>query len=114
MKSMLITAALIGATPAFAASDVDIVPYGYVAQAMRATKLSAQAAARPAVGESGIVFSDAPAAKPRLQVIAETQEAARLGLLAQGEGDQALPNARQNEQIRQAGLRALGVHTASH
>lgn len=43
----------------------------------------------------------------RAQVIAETREAARLGLLERHEGYSPEPTAAQLEQIRQAGLRAV-------
>lgn len=122
MKSLFISAALLAAMPAYAAGDVDILPYGYVAQAMRETKASshtqakiaaAQAAGELPVGEAGVQFRDAPTAKSRAQVIVETQEAARLGLLVGGESDAAQANAEQDERIRQAVARALGMHTAA-
>lgn len=119
MKRLLISAALLAASPAFAA-DVDLLPYGYVAQAMRATQpqsAAAQAADSPggyrAVGEAGIPDISAPSSAPRAQVIAEAREAARLGLLAQGEGEAVPATAQQEERIREAGLRAVGVRTAS-
>lgn len=122
MKSLYISAALLAVTPAFAA-DVDLLPYGYVTQVMHETKVQAAVsgqargaatAAERAAGEAGAKSVPAPSAKSREQVIAETQEAARLGLLVQGEGHPAAASTQQDERIRQAGLHAIGLRKAAH
>jgi hypothetical protein len=113
MRSLLISAALLAATPALAA-EFDIVPNGYVAQVMReaATRTRGAPVAAADAPASGVTEAATPAAgKSRAQVIAETAEAARLGLLGAGEPPAA--SAAQLEQIRQAGLRAPAVSTAA-
>lgn len=110
------------ATAAVYAADIDIAPYGYVSEAMRSTKSSAQAqngsnaaptAHEATVGEAGVRFAVEPSTKSRAQVAAEAREAARLGLLARGEADLVQATAEQERQIRLAGLRALGIDAAS-
>lgn len=114
MKSLYISAALLAVTPAFAA-DVDLLPYGYVTQVMHETKVQAAVSGQArSAGEAGAKSVPAPSAKSREQVIAETQEAARLGLLVQGEGHPAAASTQQDERIRQAGLHAIGLRKAAH
>jgi hypothetical protein len=67
--------------------------------------IAARHAGRIVEGERNVVAESPAPAKTRAQVIAETREAQRLGLLRQREKN-AFPSAAQLEQIRQAGLRA--------
>jgi Domain of unknown function (DUF4148) len=62
--------------------------------------------------ESAMRVIDPAAPKSRAQVIAELNEAQRLGLVARGERD-VFSTPEQREQIRQAGLRALEVRVAN-
>ena len=97
------------------ANDVD--PFGFekehfVSSRARAEVVAefkaAQAAGRLAVpGEIGVRFVDAPATKPRAQVVAETLEARRLGLLGYGELGPRQATPEEERQIQIAGLRAL-------
>jgi hypothetical protein len=92
MKRIFLLAALVAASFAFAGEgDADIVPYGYVSQVMRA--------------------ASAPA-KTRAQVVAETREAARLGLLQHREEGPIASTAEQESLIRRAGLRAIAIDVA--
>lgn len=78
------------------------------------TLKAAQAAGQlPIPGELGVRFVDAPSTKPRAQVVAETLEAARLGLLTYGELGPKQPTAAQERQIEMAGRRALERLAAS-
>lgn len=95
MKRLLAFVTLLAAGPAFAAGDIDIVPCGYVTQILREA-----AAARTS--------REAPPA--RAQVVAETREAARRGLLPLGEGDPAADPGQADRKLR-AGERAAGART---
>ena len=106
---LLALVALAACSSAFA-NDVDYYPNGFVSSAIR----EAQAArvvelARPAGGQA----HTAPAPKSRVQVVAETREAARLGLLNTGEAGTFQPTTEQTRQVELAGLRALGSEAAS-
>jgi hypothetical protein len=93
-RKLLIAAGLLAATSAFA-NDVDLLPNGYLSAAIRAAQ-------------------SAPSAKSRAQVVAETREAARLGLLNVGEAGITLDvTPEQLHQIEQAGLRALAIQSAA-
>jgi Domain of unknown function (DUF4148) len=69
---------------------------------------AAQAAGQlPVAGEIGVRFADAPSTKPRAQIVAETLEAQRLGLLRYGEVGPRLAMHDEQRQIEMAGIRAL-------
>ena len=121
MKSILVLAALLVATSAFA-NDVD--PNGFEKEHFQFSKSRsevttdlkvAQAKGElPVFGEIGVVPVPEKSVKTRAQVAAETREAARLGLLgAYGEADQKQATPQQEQQIHLAGLRALSETTAS-
>jgi len=102
MKRLFASAALLAAGSAFAAGDVDIVPYGYVTQVLREA-----AATRPAAGSR--VSRDAPPAPERAQVDAEAREAARPGPRHVGEGDPLVAGpGGQRGRLPQAGARVAG------
>jgi hypothetical protein len=61
--------------------------------------------------EARMRFIEVPASKTRVQVVAELNEACRLGLLATGDRD-VFPSFEQTEQVRIAGLRAIETVTA--
>ena len=50
--------------------------------------------------------------KTRAEVIAEMEEANKLGLLMTGEGDSKVATVEQNEQIAEAGRRAASIQVA--
>jgi hypothetical protein len=131
MKRTLLLTALFAASPAFAGEGgVDILPYGYVSQSVRAAsapaKTRAQVAAETlAAARLGLLShseadpiatgqgnSPAQLGKTRAQVAAETREAARLGLLEHREDGSIAPTAEQESQIRRAGLRAIAIDIA--
>jgi hypothetical protein len=117
MKRKVLLIALLAAAPAFA-NDVD--PNGFEKEHFSATGSRTQVVrdleqARiegqlPVTGEIGVRFVDAPSSKTRAQVVAETREARRLGLLEnRGEAGPVLATPEQEHQIQMAGLRAIGV-----
>jgi hypothetical protein len=113
-KSTVVLASLLVSTSVLA-NDVD--PFGFEKEHFIASKSraevvtdlrAAQAAGQlPIPGELGVRFVDAPSIKPREQVVAETLEAARLGLLGYGELGLKQPTPAQERQIELAGMRAL-------
>ena len=111
---LLALAALAASAPAFA-DDVDILPYGFVSAVMRSTQSDRTQIVRPAasVGEPGAAPTEVVANKSRAQVVAETREAARLGLLNYGEAGPVQATPEQAHQIEQAGLRAVAIDFAS-
>jgi len=104
---------LIGAT-AFA-NDID--PFGFekehfISSNSRTDVVSDLKAAQAAgqlllPGEAGQRFVDAPSIKPRAQVVAETLEAKRLGLITFGELPASEATAEQARRIEMAGMKAL-------
>jgi hypothetical protein len=111
---LLALAAFAASAPAFAA-DVDEAPYGFVSAVIRSTQADKARTVRPAtsVGETGAAPTEVVATKSRAQVVAETREAARLGLLNYGEAGPVQPTSEQEHQIEQAGQRALAIDFAS-
>lgn len=116
MKRSMILIAMLASTTAFA-NDID--PFGFEKQQFVSTKsraeVAADAKAALAAGQipqgEFVYVAEAPVSqKTRAQVIAETREAARLGLLAsRGEAGPVQPTAAQEAQIKLAGLRAIGA-----
>jgi hypothetical protein len=119
-RTLVFAAALIAATSAFA-NDVD--PFGFEKEVFISTKTRAEvladvsvarAANQLPVGELGVKPVEIASVKTRGQVVAETREAGRLGLLSQygelGPKDVTIEQARQ---IELAGLRAIGQTTAA-
>jgi hypothetical protein len=96
-------------SPAFA-DDVDILPNGYVSSVIRQLQAdgSRSYSVTASLGETGTART-----KSRAQVIAETREADRLGLLSHGESYAVEATPEQTRQIEQAGLRALAIESAS-
>jgi hypothetical protein len=107
---LTLTAALVATAPAFA-NDVDFYPNGFLSSAIRAAQADRSAHAARATGASDSV--NGLARKTRAQVVAETREAAQLGLLTSGEADLVIATPAQERQIEQAGLRALGIEAES-
>ena len=110
----LALAALAASAPAFA-DDVDILPYGFVSSVIRSTQASKTQVGSPgaSVGDSGAVPTEVVATKSRAQVVAETREAARLGLLNYGEAGPMQATPEQALQIERAGQRAVAIDFAS-
>ena len=120
MKSAFVLAALLVAGAAFG-NDID--PYGFEkehfqfsnSRAVVAADLKvAQAAGQlPGFGEVGVRPLETKSVATRAQVLAETREAARLGLLSSyGEAGPKQATFAQEQQIHLAGLRAIGQTTA--
>lgn len=118
MKTTTLLVSLLLASPAFA-NDVD--PFGFEKEhfvsskaraEVRAELQVARATGQLPVGELGVRFIDTPSTISRAQVTAETQAAARLGLLRYGEIGPVQATTEQQEQIKQAGLRAIGAAAA--
>jgi hypothetical protein len=104
----LIAVAALAASASAYANDVDFYPNGFVSSVIQAAQEERQAGA-----QSVLRASDAHASATRAQVIAETREAARLGVLQSGEAGPVATTSEQEHQIKQAGLRALGIEAAS-
>ena len=112
--ALAVIASLLFST-AVRADDVD--PFGFekehfISSKSRAEVVAdlkgAQAAGQlPVRGEIGVRFVDAPSTKPRAQVVAETLEAKRLGLLTYGELGPMPATPAQEQQIQMAGMRAV-------
>jgi Domain of unknown function (DUF4148) len=118
-RTALIIASLLVSSTAFA-NDID--PFGFEKQVFVSTKSRAEVAAdaRQALAAGQISSGETvyveytPSTKSRTQVAAETKEAGRLGLLAsRGELGPVQPSAEQEQQIRVAGLRAIGSTAAA-
>ena len=107
-------AAFAASAPAFA-DDVDILPYGFVSSVIRSTQSDKTQTVRPAasVGEAVSAHVEVAAKKSRAQVVAETREAGRLGVLNYGEAGPVQTTSEQEHQIEQAGLRAVAIDFAS-
>lgn len=92
-------------------------PVSTTVSTLTRAEVQAQAIAARDAGQLGnqespdlVIAAGTP--KTRAQVVAETREAQRLGLLNQSETDfPKVATAEQNELIRQAGLRAVGNST---
>lgn len=120
MKRLLVLVALLATSSAFA-NDVD--PFGFEKEhfqtstsraVVSADLKAAQAAGELPIGELGVKPQDVKSVKARAQVVAETLEAARLGLLSHyGEQEPKQATQEQERQIQVAGLRAIGLATAS-
>jgi hypothetical protein len=119
MKRTLILASLLVSSSVFA-NDID--PLGFEKQVFVGTKSRAEvvadakvalAAGQIPAGEQGVRFADEPSVKSRVQVAAETREAARQGLLTSyGESGRKSASFEQEQRIQVAGLRAIG-HVAA-
>lgn len=114
MKTITLLAVLAVSMPAFA-SDVDLVPYGFVSQVMRETKAAAAEAKAGPDGRGALSLSsrDTQESRSRAQVVAATQEAARLGLLHSGEAGPVQATPAQEAQIQAAGERAVRIDAAA-
>jgi hypothetical protein len=75
---------------------------------VHAQAVSALAAGQVQFGEASVAPATRPVSVTRLQVVAETLEAKRLGLSGVGEGPSQLPTQAEVSQIRTAGERAAG------
>lgn len=114
MQRTLILALLVASAPAFA-HDVD--PCGFEQQHSNASSslsrsqvVSQMRTPLPLsikIDDQGRAIT-APSIKSRAQVVAETNEAARLGLLRVNEIGPVAATAEQEQRIRQAGLQAAG------
>jgi hypothetical protein len=98
-RTLVLAIAVLAASSAAVAQDVDFQPHGFVSAVMREAKADHRAAAH--------------VEKPRAQARAEALEAARLGLLNNSEAAKELPTRQQARQIEQAGQRAVAVQAAS-
>lgn len=113
-RRFLATAALTAASFSAFASDVDLVPNGYLSSVIReAQSRSIERSATRAIGEANAPLSNQPSLKTREQIVAETREAARQGLLNVGEADTVNATPQQLRRIEQAGLRARAVQSAA-
>jgi hypothetical protein len=118
-SAVALALSILASTPAWA-NDID--PFGFekehfIASRSRADVVAdlqaAQAAGQlPVAGEVGVRFAEAPSTKPRAQVVAETREAARLGLLSYGEAGPKQATPAQERQIELAGIQAV-AHLAA-
>lgn len=113
-RKLLFVVGLFAASSAFA-DDVDLVPNGYVSAAIRAAQSDSagRVAAAAASTDAGAQPSRLSSAKSRAQIVAETREAARLGLLNVGERGTVDITPEQLRQIEQAGLRAVAIDYAA-
>ena len=108
---LLAIAALAASSSAFA-NDVDFYPNGFASSAIREAQAARVAElARP--GGDANAAAPAPTQKSRAQVVAETREAARLGLLSTGEAGAFQPTPEQARRVELAGQRAVGTEAAS-
>ena len=120
MKRTLLLAALLASTTAFA-NDVD--PFGLEKDHFQFSKTRAEVKADlkvaqatgqlPVFGEIGVQPIAIASTASRAQVVAETREAARLGLLSYGELGPKDATPAQEHQIKLAGERAI-AQSASH
>ena len=120
MKSIFVLAALVVSTSTFA-NDVD--PFGFEKEHFIFSKTRAEVAAdlkvaqatgQLPIGELGVKPIEIKSTKSRAQVVAETHEAARLGLLGgYGELGPKQATAEQEQQIKLAGLHAIGQTAAA-
>jgi len=106
---LLAFATLAASSPVFA-DDVDVLPNGFVSSVIRQVQADGNRnySVTTSLGETGAARTKSPA-----QVIAETREADRLGLLSHGESYAVEATPEQARQIEQAGLRALAIESAS-
>ena len=117
MKRFVLLASLLASTAVFA-NDID--PMGFEKEHFSSSMTRADAVARsqaPLVlgnkyDDVGRVASS-PSTRTRAEVAAETAQAARFGLLRNGERDLTFGTAEQEEQIRLAGQRAIEHGSAS-
>ena len=114
MKQLVPLAALLVSAAAFA-NDVD--PFNFEKEHFSSSMTREEATARPQaaavsydIDNDGRVIT-APSTKTRAQVVAETLEASRLGLLAWGGHDAKAGTPAQEQQIMLAGEHAAG-HSA--
>jgi hypothetical protein len=117
MKRLTPVVALVALAFGTAVRANDVDPFGFekehfISSRSRADVVAefkaAQAAGQlPVAGEIGVRFVDPPGTKPRAQVVAETLEARRLGLLSYGELGPRQATPEEERQIQMAGLRAL-------
>jgi hypothetical protein len=113
-RRFFVAATLAAASFSAFANDVDFVPNGYLSSVIReAQSRSIERVAARAIGEASAPLSREPYLKTREQVVAETREAARLGLLNVGEAGTVSATPEQLRQIEQAGLRARAVQSAA-
>jgi len=118
-SAVALAVSILASMPAWA-NDID--PFGFekehfVASRSRAevvADLHAAQAARqlPVAGEAGLRFADAPSTTPRAQVVAETREVARLGLISYGEAALKQATPAQERLIELAGMQAV-AHPAA-
>ena len=102
----------LASSPSAFANDVDFYPNGFVSSAIREAQAARVAATAQSASEQSAAAS-ASAQKSRAQVVAETREAARLGLLNTSEAGLAQPTPAQARQIELAGVRAVGNNASS-
>jgi len=103
------------------ANDID--PFGFEKEHFITSKARAEVVADlkaaqasgqlPVAGEIGVRAIDTPSIKARAQVVAETLEAARLGLLTYGELGPQQATPAQEHQIELAGMRAVAPSNAA-
>lgn len=117
MKSIapVVVFAALAFSTAVRANDVD--PFGFEKEHFISSKSRAEVVADlkaaqvagqlPIPGELGVRVADVPSIKPRAQVVAETLEAQRLGLLTYGEVGPRQATPAEERQIEMAGLQAV-------
>jgi hypothetical protein len=97
-RSYLFAIAILSASSSVYANDVDFLPNGFVSSVIREAQSEA---------------SRVTASRTRAQVVAETREAARLGLLNHGEAGPPEATPEQTHQIEEAGIRAVAIQSAA-
>jgi hypothetical protein len=113
-RRFLVTTILAAASFSAFANDVDLLPNGYLSSVIReAQSRSIERVTAPAIREASAPLSQTPSMKSREEVVAETSEAARLGLLNVGEAGTVNATPEQLRQIEQAGERARAVQSAA-
>lgn len=112
MQRTLILAMLVASAPAF---SNDVYPYGFEKEHAQSTLSRAQVVDNMRIPQPVSIRIDdqgrvrtQPSTKPRAQVVAETNEAARLGLLRWTEIGPVAATVEQERHIKQAGLQAIG------
>lgn len=115
VKTLSIVAGLIatfGSTAALAA-DLYTSNLNYPTAAV---STAPRVAVRVAAADDYLAYQNfatvAPSSLERAQVLAEAKEARKLGLISEGERSAPMPTAAQAEQIRTAGVNAIGHQVA--
>jgi len=124
MKRIIILSLVLTSTAVLAEIPNDVDPFGFEKEAFISSKSRAEVQAdlkvaqatgqMPVFGEIGVRPIPSPSVKTRAQVVAETREAARLGLLVnRGELGPRIATPEEERQIELAGLRVVEQQQAT-